>query len=72
MSDRDRAARGLEIATETAGLLAIIGELALQACAATDPSTLRRVREVIIGELRTEQVLAAGEARAKELEGEPG
>ena len=61
--------RGLEIATEAAGLITVLAQLAQQALAANDPSSLRRVREVITGELAVEGVLRDGEEKARALAG---
>ena len=53
-----------EIAGEIAGLLAALSTLAANALRDNDPARLRRVREVIAGELAVEQVLREGEATA--------
>ena len=53
-----------EIAGEIAGLLAALGTLAAEALRDNDPARLRRVREVITGEMAVERVLREGEATA--------
>jgi len=55
------ADHGTEIVGEVAGLLAALSTLASDALRDTDPARLRRVREVIAGELAVERVLREGE-----------